>query len=278
MTASAGYEGTASRLLRGTLIAIPIAVVAFLLLTPVVMIVWSAFIDSVFISFPPNGYTLRWFDAALGYGAFVNGFIASFQVAAISALLGVVLGSAASLALVRGSFPGRSALSTLLLSPLMVPNIVLGTALYMFFISLADDFGIGSGTGIVTLVCAHLLLTVPWCVRLISANLVNVDRSIEESAANLGATPWVVFYRITLPQMRSGVIAAALFSFIISFENLELSLLLVGPGETTLPIAIMQYLEFNMDPTIAAVSTLQIAVIAGLLIVTDRFVNLSRIV
>lgn len=260
------------------LISIPIAIVTFLLLTPVVMIVWSAFIDSVFISFPPRGYTLKWFGAALRYDSFINGFIASFQVAAITATLGVVLGSAASLALVRGRFRGRSTINTLLLSPLMVPNIVLGTALYMFFIGVSDGLGIDVSSGIPSLVCAHLLLTLPWCVRLISANLMGANQSIEEAAANLGANPWVVFYRVTLPQMRAGVIAAALFSFIVSFENLELSLFLVGPGQTTLPIAIMQYLEFNMDPTIAAVSTLQILIIAGLLVITDRFVNLSRIV
>lgn len=260
------------------LMSVPIAIVIFLLLTPVVMIIWSAFIDSMFISFPPRGYTLKWFEAAIGYPSFINGFIASFQVAAITSVLGVVLGSAASLVLVRGSFRGRSTINTVLLSPLMVPNIVLGTALYMFFISVSDSLGINVTGGVPALVCAHLLLTLPWCVRLISANLMGADRSIEEAAANLGANPWVVFYRVTLPRMRSGVIAAALFSFIISFENLELSLFLVAPGQTTLPIAIMQYLEFNMDPTIAAVSTLQIAIIAGLLVVTDRFVNLSRIV
>lgn len=264
--------------LAGVLVSIPIALVMFLLLTPVVMIVWSAFIDSMFISFPPRGYSLKWFDAAIGYASFINGFIVSFQVAAIVSVLGVALGSAASLALVRGRFPGRSIINTMLLSPLMVPNIVLGTALYMFFISVSDSLGIDITDGVPSLVCAHLLLTIPWCVRLISANLIGADQSIEEAGANLGARPWVVFWRITLPQMRAGVIAAVLFSFIVSFENLELSLFLVGPGQTTLPIAIMQYLEFNMDPTIAAVSTLQILIIAVLLVITDRFVNLSRIV
>jgi putative spermidine/putrescine transport system permease protein len=160
----------------------------------------------------------------------------------------------------------------------MVPNIVLGTALYVFYIAVSDSTGLELTRGIAGLVAAHLLLTVPWSIRLISANLIGIDRSIEEAAANLGANPLRTFLSITLPQMRSGVIAAALFSFIISFENLELSLLLVEPGATTLPIAIMQYLEFNMDPTIAAVSTAQIVIIAALLVITDRFVKLSRVV
>jgi putative spermidine/putrescine transport system permease protein len=258
--------------------ALAIGIVFTLLLTPVVMIIWASFIDSVFISFPPPGYTLRWFSAAARNTAFFSGFMTSFKVAAIAAALGVVIATAASLALVRGQFPGRAALNSLLLSPLMVPNIVLGTALYVFYIAVSDSTGLELTRGIAGLVAAHLLLTVPWSIRLISANLIGIDRSIEEAAANLGANPLRTFLSITLPQMRSGVVAAALFSFIISFENLELSLLLVEPGATTLPIAIMQYLEFNMDPTIAAVSTAQIVIIAALLVITDRFVKLSRVV
>lgn len=265
---------SAAGLARGAVIAL----VFLLLLTPVVMIVWTAFIDSVFVSFPPRGYTLKWFWAAAANDAFASGFLTSLKVAAISSLIGVVLGTLASLALVRGRFPGRGAIGSLLLMPLMVPNIALGVALYVFFIGVSDRVGIELSQGGLGLILAHVLLTLPWSIRLVTANLVTVDRSIEEAAANLGARPWQTFWLVTLPQMRSGVIAAALFGFIISFENLELSLLLVGPGSTTLPIAIMQYLEFNMDPTIAAVSAAQIVVIAGLLLVTDRFVKLSRIV
>jgi putative spermidine/putrescine transport system permease protein len=95
---------------------------------------------------------------------------------------------------------------------------------------------------------------------------------------NLGASPVRTFFLVTLPQLRAGMIAAVLFSFIISFENLEISLFLVGPGASTFPIALMQYLEFNMDPTVAAASTLQVVLIATLLLITDRYVNLSRVV
>ena len=95
---------------------------------------------------------------------------------------------------------------------------------------------------------------------------------------NLGANRWTTFRRVTFPMMRAGLVAAALFSFITSFENLELSLLLVGPGRTTLPIAILQYLEFKVDPTIAAVSLIHIVLIGVLMLITDRFVKLSRVV
>lgn len=115
-------------------------------------------------------------------------------------------------------------------------------------------------------------------MRLVSASLVGIDRSVEDAAMNLGANRWTTFRRVTFPMMRAGLVAAALFSFITSFENLELSLLLVGPGRTTLPIAILQYLEFKVDPTIAAVSLIQIVLIGVLMLITDRFVKLSRVV
>lgn len=256
--------------------AIAIAFTALLL--PIVMIVWSAFVDSIFVIYPAKGYTLRWFDAALRYDSFISGFWLSFQVAAATALLGVAIGCAASLVLVRRAFPGREFLNSLVLSPLMVPNIVLGVALYLFFIWVSDSLGLRSIAGAPSLIVAHLLLTVPYSVRLISATLTGVNRSIEEAAASLGAPPWQVFRRVTVPQIRPGIVAACLFSFIISFENVELSLLLVGPGSTTLPIAMMQYLEFNMDPTVAAASALKILLIGTLLVLADRFVNLSKVV
>lgn len=252
--------------------------VGLVLLLPVVMIVWAAFVDSVFIRFPAEGFTLRWVKAAVEYPAFRSGFILSLQVALGTSIIGVLVGGAASLAVVRGRFPGRNLLSVLLVSPLMVPNIVLGVALYLFFIWITDFLDTALVSGASGLILAHLLLTVPYSVRLISATLVGVDRSIEESAASLGASPAVVFRRITLPQMRAGIMASMIFGFIISFENVELSLLLVGPGNTTLPIALMQYLEFKMDPTVAAASMLQILAIGTLLLVAERFVKLGRMV
>ena len=248
------------------------------LVLPVVFIVWVSFFDSIFLTFPPPGYTLKWFVAAAESPVFIGAFTVSFYVAAISAVLSISFGSLASIALVRHRFPGRAFLNGLLLSPLVIPNIVLGIALYIFFIAVADAFSFDATASNVGLVIAHTMLVLPWSVRLIGANLLGQDISIEEAAANLGANRWTVFRRVTFPLMRGGVVAAGLFSFIISFENLELSLLIVSPGRTTLPIALMQYLEFNMDPTIAAVSTVQVIVIAALLVVTDRFFKLSRIV
>jgi len=165
-----------------------------------------------------------------------------------------------------------------LLSPLLIPGIVAGIAIYLFYMraeNALDTDIVGTFGG---LVAAHICLTIPWTVRLVSTGMSGLDPSIEEAARNLGASGWTAFRRITLPMLRPSIVAASLFSFIVSFENLELSLALVGPGKTTLPIAIMQYLEFNLDPTIAAVSAVQILLLGVIMLVTDRFVKLSQVV
>jgi putative spermidine/putrescine transport system permease protein len=252
--------------------------VYLVMLTPVVLVVWAAFFDSNFMSFPPPGYTLRWFEKAATHDAFSSGFKTSITMALCATFISVALGAAASLVIVRSSLRGMKALQGFLLMPTIVPNIVLGIALYIFFIAIADKLGIDLTQSVAGLIFAHILLTIPWSVRLICANLVGMNMQIEEAAANLGAAPFTVFWRVTLPIMRSGVIAAALFSFIISFENLEISLLLVQPGSTTFPIALMQYLEFQMDPTVAAATAMQVGIVAVVLLITDRFVKLSRVV
>jgi len=128
------------------------------------------------------------------------------------------------------------------------------------------------------LIAGHVLVAIPWTVRLITASLVGMDRAVEEAAQSLGADRLTTFRLITLPAIMPGIVAAALFGFIASFGNLEMSLFLVGPGRTTLPIAILQYLEWKIDPTIAAVSVLQILFIGGAMLLTDRLVNIGRVV
>ncbi len=193
-------------------------------------------------------------------------------------MIGVVLGVLAALGIARFRFAGSRSVNTLLLSPLLIPGIVAGIAIYLFYLQAENTLDrdiVGTFGG---LVLAHVCLTIPWTVRLVTAGMAGLDGSIEEAARNLGASGRVAFMRITLPMLRPSIVAAALFSFVVSFENLELSLSLVGPGMTTLPIAIMQYLEFNLDPTIAAVSAVQILLLGIIMLVTDRYVKLSQVV
>ena len=250
---------------------------AFILL-PLVLVTWLAFFSQEIPSFPPEGYSVRWFSAVFGNRSFVSGFLLSLQVGIAATLIGLALAVPASLAIARRRFPGRGAVNTLLLMPLVVPGVVLGTSIYVFQIEaeVATALPIlGSTTG---LVAAHALIVIPWAVRLVTASLAGFDPTVEEAAKNLGASPWTTFYRVTLPAIRPGIVAGALFGFVMSFGNLEMSLFLVGAGRTTLPIAILQYLEWKIDPTVAAVSVMQIALIAAAMLVTDRFVKISQVV
>ena len=248
------------------------------ILTPLVFVTWLAFFRQEIPSFPPEGYSLRWFQAVAGNDRFVSGFILSLQVALTATGIGLCLGLPAALCLSRVRFRGREALSNLLLFPLVVPGIVLGIALYVAHVEVELATGLPIIGSLAGLIAGHVLIVIPWTVRLIMASLDGLDRSIEEAAQSLGANRLTTLRRVTLPAIRPGVVAATLFGFVTSFGNLEMSLFLVGPGRTTLPIAILQYLEWKIDPTIAAVSVLQILLVAAVMLVTDRFVKISRVV
>lgn len=245
---------------------------------PIALVLWLSFFSNEILSLPPEGYSLRWYSEMLVQRQFIGGFWTSLNVALLATACGLLASTPASFALTRFKFRGREAVLQLLMSPLIVPAIVIGSSLYMAFVEVEIVTGlsiVGSTWG---LVVGHVLITIPWSIRLITANLMGVDRSVEEAALSLGASPPVAAVKVTLPLIWAGIVAAALFSFVISFGNLEISLLLVTPGHTTLPIAILQYLEWKIDPTIAAVSAVQIAVIGTGLLLTDRFVNLAKVV
>ena len=248
------------------------------ILLPLVFIVWLAFYRQEIPSFPPEGYSLRWFAAIFDQRKFVDGFTISFEVGVIATAIGLVLGVPAALCLARRQFTGRAAAGSLLLMPLIVPGVVLGTAMYVFHVELENALDVDVIGTFAALVAGHVVIVIPWIVRLVTASLAGVDRATEEAAQNLGANRWMTFWRITLPATMPGRMAGGLFGFVTSFGNLELSLFLVGPGRTTLPIVILQYLEWKIDPTIAAVSVVQIALIAAVRLITDRYVRLARVV
>lgn len=248
------------------------------ILAPLLLVAWLAFFRQEIPSFPPDGYTLHWFTQIPANRAFASGFVLSVQVSVIATAIGLALAVPAAMALVRARIALRGVMNTLLMLPMVVPGVVLGAAFYVGELEteLATEWPVlGSQAG---LIAAHTLIVIPWCVRLVTASLVTLNPVIEEAALNLGATPWTTFRRVTLPAIRPGLVAGALFGFVTSFGNLEASLFLVGPGQTTLPIAILQYLAWKIDPTVAAVSLLQIVVIGIAMLITDRFVKLSQVV
>ncbi|GLI23983.1 putative spermidine/putrescine transport system permease protein [Xanthobacter flavus] len=255
--------------------AITALVLAFVML-PLGAVIWVSFFANRILSFPATGYTLDWYVRAWQLDSFRNGFITSVETALVAVALSLALGVPASLALVRYRFPGRDAIQTLLLSPMVVPGIVGGAALFMAFIELEILLDVDISGTLPGLFVAHGLIALPWTVRLVTASLVGMSPSDEEAAQSLGAGRLTTFFRVTLPIIKPGIVAAALFSFVISFIDLEKSIFLVGPGRTTLQIALVSYLEWNLDSTVAAVATVQILIIGVLLLVSDRYARLSR--
>jgi putative spermidine/putrescine transport system permease protein len=253
-----------------------IALGTVLIVVPLLLTLYLSLFDEKLILFPPRGYTLAWYPAIVPN--FGRSVLTSLQLGAAAVVGSLILGIPAGIGLARHRFRGRGAIATLLLAPLTMPGIALGLAIYVALVAIDEQLGsavTGSMTG---LVLAHVMITTPWVVRLCLASLANHDRAAEEAAASLGAGPLRVIWRVTLPAMRAGIIAAALFAFVISFENLELALFLTSPGVTTLPVAVLQYLEYHIDPLVSAVAVAQIVVVAALLLLLDRFVRLGRAV
>src|SRR4051812_17249486 len=243
---------------------------------PLLLTIYLSVFDETLIVFPPKGYTLGWYPRIIP--EFGNALRTSALTAITATCLSLLIGVPAGIGLSRHRFRGREAVTTLLLAPLTIPGVAIGLGIFVLAVLIEErtEWAI-SGT-VPLMIAAHVLITTPWVVRLCLASLANHDRAAEEAAASLGAGPLTVIWRVTLPAMRAGIIAAALFAFVISFENLELALFLTSPGVTTLPVAVLQYLEYHIDPLVSAVAVAQIGVVAALLLLLDRFVRLGRVV
>ena len=253
-----------------------VAIFCFLLL-PVVLVIWISFFSQELIAFPPKGYSLIWYQNILEQKNFKDAFILSFQIAMAATAISMIIGLLASIGLTRFKLPGSNTLQNLFLSPLVVPAIIAGMAMYIFFIRVQRMIGIELVPSFLMLILAHAVITIPWTVRLITAGLIGINEEFEEAAMDLGASKFSAFWRVTLPIIRPSILAAGIFAFIFSFGNLEVSLMLVSPGETTIPIEIVNYVFWKMDPTIAAVATVKIAITAALMFIADRIVGLSNV-
>ncbi|MBL8699089.1 MAG: ABC transporter permease subunit [Alphaproteobacteria bacterium] len=247
------------------------AIVTFLL-APIVIVGVFAFNPTPYISFPPVGVTLRWFEKFLGNPDFMNSLWLSLRVAAVVLVLATAIGAAAALAIARGNLPGARLLTAFFLSPLMLPAILTGLALFQLLI-LA-----GLGRPVWGLVVGHTLVAVPYVLRTTLAVLHNFDRRVEEAAAALGAPPLRVFFEVTLPLIRPGVIAGGIFAFIVSFDQFPISLFLVLPKGETLPIVLFNYLRFDLDGAVAAASMVSVLMALAVVLLLDRLIGLKSYV
>ena len=259
---------------RAPQLLLPLVVAAYIgLLAPLVVVIAVSFGPSAAFEFPPRGLTLHWFEAFFASQAFVAAFFrVSLLVGLLSAALATVLGTRAALGVVRVRFLGREALETFFLAPLLVPEILLGAALYLFYARLAVQASIW------TLLLGHLVICTPYVIRSVTAGLVGLDPRLEEAAMSLGATRIQAFFKVTLPLLRSSLLSGAIFAFIISFSDINLALFLSGPESTSLPVHIFSQIQWQGDPTIAAASSLQIVIIGMLILVVQRVFRLRFVV
>jgi putative spermidine/putrescine transport system permease protein len=247
-----------------------VLVAAFVLL-PLVVVIYVSFTPAEYLRLPaPGEVSLRWYREMLHRPDFGDALVKSLWLGAATTGISLVVGSLAAYGLVRYRFPGRMVLGTLFMAPLMVPGVVLGLFLLIFFASVRLD---GTFTA---LVAGHVLITMPYVVRTMYAGFAVLDPQLELAARNLGARGPAVAARVIVPLMRPAVLAAAGFAFLMSFDNLTLSLFLVSPGFTTLPVRMYYYVTDVTDPMMAAVSTCLIAGSCALVLLLERLVGVTR--
>ncbi len=248
------------------------ALVYVLILAPIVVVVMLAFSADNFILFPPSGYSLRWFQQLAGHAPLQAALWLSVQIAAVVTLLSLAIGVPAALALAKGRFPGKDALTGFFVAPLLLPTLITGLALLLFFSPLKLTATLPG------LVLGHMTVTVPFVIRMMTTALANLPDDIEAAAATLGATPWRVVRRVTLPLATPGLIACACLSFLLSFDETVISLFIAGPRASTLPVEMVRYVEGRTDPLIAALSVVLIVATLAVVLVVERLVGVARAV
>lgn len=238
-----------------------------LLLVPLAAIVATSFTTLNYVTFPPQGFTLRWYGEALGKQEFLDSFVLSLGIALVTAVLATLLGAPVAVALVRYRFAGRDLVNAFFMSPLILPTVVIGIALLQFY----NQVRIGSTAA--SLVLGHVIVTTPFAIRLIAASLTGLDPAIERAARNLGAPPLRAFRLATLPLIRPGLMAGAVFAFITSFDNVTISIFLATPRMVTLPVRIYNLWDQPMYPWLIAICSLIILWTVILIAIVERAVS-----
>jgi putative spermidine/putrescine transport system permease protein len=247
---------------------VSLATLAYLVL-PLVVIVGSSLTTSSFLAFPPEGVTLTWYANMLGDPSYVAAFGTSTLLAAAATAAAVILAVPAALAIARFTFPGKAALTALLMSSLVLPYVVLGAALLQYCAA------IGIMRSFTALFIGHVVIVTPFVLRSVLPQLTPDQRALEEASADLGAGPVTTFFLVVLPQIRSGIISGAIFAFISSWINVELSIFNTTAELTTIPVKLFNYVQYTIDPTIAAVSSITIIVAAIVIVILDLTVGLD---
>jgi putative spermidine/putrescine transport system permease protein len=265
--------GTVADWVAGVMFRVLLAASVLFLLVPIVVSIVLSFDNRQFLGpFPPTQFSLRWYRSFLENPAYLEGLIVSLKLAVLSTLISTVAGACAAYGLSAGNWRGRDAVEMLFLSPKFVPTVVIGFSILGFAsaIQVFDPF--------TRLIMGHVVITIPFTVRATLASLVGIRRSLVEAAISLGAPPWRAFLDITLPLARTGIIAGGLMAFVLSFDEVAVSLFLSDAFTQTLPIALVAEMRANLNLTVAAVSTVFAVVTVLIVFFLDRTVGLDRVI
>ena len=253
-----------------TIVAI---LVMLFLIAPLVVIVIASFTPTTVVVFPPKGFSLKWYENIFSSSThFMEGLANSLKIGLLATALDILLGVTAALSVCRHDFKGKNVLLNYFTSPMYVPSVAFA------FVLLQVYSQIGGIPGAVRIFIGHFIIILPYIVRNTVSVLHVFNWTLEDAATSLGANPVQVFFKITIPVAKPGILAGALLAFLYSFDEVALSSLLSTPKFITLPIRIMNYMELTFDPTLAAISTFLIAGSLVLILLMDKFVGLDMFV
>lgn len=247
-----------------------VVLTGLLLLAPLIVVVGVSVSENQFIAFPPKGFSLRWYQEVLSSSTYLAAGLVSLQIGLLVTVSATLIGGAAAIAIHRRQLPASELIATVFLSPLVLPTIIYAIGMLMFWSAV---FG---SVSMMTLWISHTVITLPYVVRTTLAVLAESDPFLEEAARTMGAGRLRCLWFVVVPQCLPGLAAGAFFAFNISFDEAVLSLFLRKPGLTTLPVQVYGQLEFSPDPSVAAVSSIMIALTILLMIVIDRMLGLGK--
>ncbi len=246
-------------------------IVFFFLVAPLVIIAVTSFEPGNIIKFPITGFSTQWYANVFGLDSFRKSFMTSLSIGLLATFVALFVGVPAAYALAKSRFKGKTFLKSLFLSPAIVPGIVVGFALYQFLI-LTLRMPV-----YLSLMVGHFMVVIPYIIRIVSSSLEQFDFSVEEAAWSLGCSKIKTFITVVLPNITSGISAAFILAFINSFNNIPVSMFLTGPGVSTFPATLMNYIEYNYNPTVSAVSVLLMLATALIMTIVDRTLGIASI-
>ncbi len=259
------------RIAQGLSWAVGLICIVFLML-PIIITVAASFTSSAVYTLPPPEWSLRWYASLERRSGLWDAVVLSLNLAAVSTAIALVLGTLTSIAVARGDFRGRDAIATFAVSPLMMPGLVVGVALLQFFreIGLRDAYW--------SLLLGHIVITLPFAMRTLLASMSAFDFALVDAARTLGLSYPKAILKVLVPNLAPSYLTAGLFAFLASMDNYPISIFLTDARNKTLPIKMLQYLEEQPDPSLAAISSGLILLAVIVLAFGARTVGLNRMI